>query len=445
MIEKVSRDDPALKTIFEFLDQDQRKTPDQIRKKFSEYAKVGNTITYQGKIYVPNNEEVKRELLMAKHDAPIAGHPGRVRTAELVARDYYWPTITKYCHNYVDSCEECQRTKPATTKPSGTLAPLPIPEGPWTDITYDLITGLPTTQRGHNAILTVICRCTKRGHFLPTTDKADTPEIARIFRDRVWSLHGLPARTFSDRGPQFNARFLTSLYKLLGIEPRFSTAYHPQTDGQSERANQSIEQYLRLYTSHRQDNWDEWLALGEFAYNNTRNASTGMTPFFADLGRNPVYTPKRLNAQGTTVPASEDWIKAKRRVEEEIQASLRQAAEDHKKYYDQKVSEEPDYEPGDKVWLSRKDAITGKEAIATSRPSQKLEHRRFGPYKIIEKVGLKAYRLQLPKTAKIHPVFHVSRLKKFVESDIPGRKAVPVPAIQVEGEEEYEVDKVKDS
>lgn len=375
MINEATRHDPILRPALDFLDCKPQDAPKEVRMQFKDFTKQDGTLIFQGKIYVPNNDEIKRELLAAKHDAPLAGHPGRTRTIELVSRDYYWPSLTKYCHHYVDSCEECQRTKPINQKPSSKLEPLPAPEAPWTDVTYDLITGLPNTPRGHNAILTVVCRFTKRAHFLPTTDKADAPEVARLFRDRVWSLHGLPARTYSDRGPQFNAKFLTSLYNLLGIEPRFSTAYHPQTDGQSERANQSIEQYLRLYTSHRQNDWDEWLALGEFAFNNTKNTSTGTTPFFADLGRNPSYTPKRLNRQNQPVPAAEDWIKAKRATEEDIQSALQQAAEDHRKYYDERVLQEPTYAVGEKVWLNRKDAFTGKEATKTTRPSQKLEHR----------------------------------------------------------------------
>lgn len=285
----------------------------------------------------------------------------------------------------------------------------------------------------------------QKGPLPTTTDELDAAGVAEMFRDRIWSLHGLPERTYSDRGPQFNAKFLTKLYSLLGIEPRFSTAYHPQTDGQSERANQSIEQYLRIYTSHRQDDWDKWLSLGEFAYNNTKNSSIGMTPFQADLGRIPSYAPKLFNKQRVEVPASADWVKKKQQAEEEIQAALRMAADEHKRYYDQKTTEDVPYEPGEKVWLTRKDTLTGKEAITTTRPSQKLEHRRFGPYEVLERVGDKAYKLKLPKTMKIHPVFHVSQLAKYKEDPIPGRTTLPPPLVVVEGEEEYEVNKIEDS
>ncbi|KAG8916674.1 hypothetical protein FRC01_002921 [Tulasnella sp. 417] len=259
------------------------------------YEVADGILTHRGKICVPKSTELRRKIVQSRHDSILAGHPGRIHTLELVKRDYEWPSMTKFIFAYVDSCDLCQRTKADHKKTKGTLQPLPEPVGPWTDITFDLITGLPTTKKGHNAILTVCDRKSRRAHYLPTKDTVTAEGIADLFVDHVWKLHGLPERTYSDRGPQFNSRWTRQTYERLQIEPRFSTAYHPQTDGQTERANQEIEQFLRLYTSHRQDDWDQYLALGEFAYNNRLNASIGTTPFFADLGRHPKYTPKRLN------------------------------------------------------------------------------------------------------------------------------------------------------
>lgn len=144
--------------------------------------------------------------------------------------------------------------------------------------------GLPKTRNGYDSILNVVDRYTKRGHFIATVETVDAPGVAELFKNHVWKLHGLPERTISDRGPQFNSAFLKALYKDLNIEPRFSTAYHLQTDGQSERVNQFIEQFLRLYTNYQQDDWDRFLAMAEFAYNNTENKSIKTTPFFADTG-----------------------------------------------------------------------------------------------------------------------------------------------------------------
>lgn len=409
------------------------------------YEIVDDTLIHKGRICVPVDDDLRRKILQSRHDSVLAGHPGRMRTLELVRRDYTWDGMTKYINNYVDGCDLCQRTKPHNEKPTGTLQPLPPPTGNWTDITCDLITGLPKTAKGHNAIFTVVDRRTKRAHYLPTTDEVNAEGIADLFVDHVWKLHGLPERVYSDRGPQFNSKFLKRVYQRLQIEQRLSSAYHPQMDGQSERANQVIEQFLRLYTSHRQDDWDKYLSLGEFAYNNTVNASTKMTPFYADLGRHPKYTPKRLNSQGEEVPASDEYIRRRKQIEQELDAALRMAADEQKEYHDRKRTQEKPYEVGDKVWLSRKDPITGIEGVRTKRPSNKLEHRYFGPFPVLEAIGTRAYRLALPSTMKIHPVFHVSRLSRHREDVIPGRTTTPPPPVETEEGEEYEVDEVIDS
>lgn len=441
LIEVESAKDLEIKAIKENLEN--QNLPLETRKTLEDYRAVGNTIIWKNKILVPNDDEIKKKILESRHDSVLAGHPGRYRTLELVQRHYHWPGMTKWINKYVDSCDKCQRTKTTTAKQSGLLMPLPAPEGPWTDITYDLIVGLPKTPKGHDAILNVVDRLSKRGHFIPTTETIDAKGTAELFTNHVWKHHGLPLRTISDRGPQFNATFLQELYKALQIEPNFSTAYHPQTDGQSERVNQYIEQYLRLYTSYQQDDWDRFLALAEFAYNNSENKTIGTTPFFADTGRHPIYSPRRLNPQGKEIPATKEYLEQRQKAEDDVRAAITIAGEQHKKHYDDNMLPAPDYQEGRKVWLTRIDPRTKILAIKTQRPSQKLEDRKFGPYKILKKYR-NAYKLDLPPTMKIHNVFHESRLAPYHE-DTLGRVVPPPPPVITDKGDEFEVEEIQKS
>ena len=229
---------------------------------------------------------------------------------------------------------------------------------------------------------------------------------------------------------------MRALYKALGITPHFSTAYHPQTDGKTERVNQILEQYLRAFVNYHQNDWVQWLPIAEFCYNNTVSSSTGYSPFFTYTGRNPSMVPKAL--RDTDVPAANEHAAQMKKIHEEVTSMLQMAKEKQKEFYDRHVRETPDFKVGDKVWLSR-----GK--ILTERTSLKLDHRRLGPYKIVERVGSLAYRLELPDTMKIHPVFHASRLTPFVQDTIPDRTPEPLPpVVTIRGEEEWEVETILD-
>jgi len=170
--------------------------------------------------------------------------------------------------------------------PAGKLRPNQVPERPWQHISVDFITKL-LVLKGHDSILVVCDRFSKMSHFVATTEKMTAEGLAKLFRDSVWKLHRLPESVISDRGPQFAAGMTKKLNKMLGIETKLSTAYHPETDGQTERTNQELEQYLRMYVNHRQNNWAEWLATAEFAFNNKVHAATKMSLFQVNYGREP--------------------------------------------------------------------------------------------------------------------------------------------------------------
>jgi len=171
---------------------------------------------------------------------------------ELIGRNYWWPGITKEVGRYVDGCDACQRYKNQSKAPAGKLMPNAIPEKPWSYISADFITKLPLAQR-YNAIL-VVCDCfSKMAHFIATMEKTSAEGLAKLFRDHIWKLHRLPESIISDRGVQFAAEMMKELNNLLGIQTKLSTAYHPQTDGQTKRINQELEQYLRVFIDHRQE------------------------------------------------------------------------------------------------------------------------------------------------------------------------------------------------
>ena len=170
--------------------------------------------------------------------------------------------------------------------PAGKLRPNEVPERLWQYITVDFITKLPMLK-DHDSILVVCDRFSKMSHFVVTTEKMMVEGLARLFRDNVWKLHGLLESVISDRGPQFAVGMMRELNKMLGIETKLSMAYHPETDGQTERTNQELEQYLRMYVNHRQNNWAEWLATAEFAFNNKVHTATKISPFQVNYGRKP--------------------------------------------------------------------------------------------------------------------------------------------------------------
>jgi len=312
--------------------------------------------------------------------------------------------------------------------------PNSIPEKPWTHISADFITKLPLAQ-GYNSILVVVDRLTKIVHFIPTTEKTSAEELARLFRDNVWKLHGLPESIISDRGPQFAAELMRELNEMLGVKSKLSMAFHPQTDGQTERVNQELEQYLRMIIDHRQEQWPEWLGMAEFVYNNKAHSSTRMTPFKANYRQDP-----RMGFEGRKkgkYAGAEKFIKKMKEIQEEAKATLGKAQADMKKYADRKRSDVEEYKVGDLVMLSTKDL----KYQMIRRRTEKLMERFVGPYKVKEIVSLNMVRLQLPSTVKIYLLVNVSRIRRYIGQVEGQKKEQPAPVI-IEGEEEWEVERI---
>jgi len=282
--------------------------------------------------------------------------------------------------------------------------PNSIPEKLWMHILADFITKLSLAQ-GYDSILVVVDWLTKMVHFIPTTEKTSAEGLARLFRDNVWKLHGLPESIISDRGSQFVAGLMRELNRMLEIESKLLMAFHPQTDGQTERVNQELEQYLRMFINHRQEQWPECLGTAEFAYNNK--------------GKKGKYE------------RAKKFIEKIKEIQEEARAALGKAQEEIKKYVDRKRGEVDDYKVGDLVMLSTKDL---KYQIV-GRRTEKLTERFVGPYKVKKIISSNAVESELPNTIKIYLVVNVSRIHRYVGQVERQKREQPAPVI-IDGEEE---------
>ncbi|QRW24436.1 Retrotransposable element Tf2 protein [Rhizoctonia solani] len=415
--------DKSLEEILQFL-QNKSKAPPSIKCAFKDYEMEAGLLFYQGRIVVPDVGTLRTDLLRIFHNSPLAGHPGRQRTLELVSRSYYWPGIRADTYWHVDSCEICQRIR----KPkyvSIPPQPLEVPVRPWQHVSYNMIVDLPK-DGSSNSILVIVNSFTKYGIFVKCSKKLKAPELAELFLENVWKRHGMPEKTISNRGRIFNNKFLQALYKRLGIDPHFSSAYHPQSNGQTERVNPSIKHFLRAYSGVNQRDWTRWLPMAEFAYNNAIHSSTGKTPFKALYGWEPTLTPSNVP---TDVPEADDLAQTMEAQWKEVELALQQS----KKQMLARESGNPtEFEMGEEVWLDAKN-------VNLKTLSPKLMEQRLGPFKVSEKISNRAYRLELPPTMQIHNVFYVGLLSKVKRDKKRAFENCP-PPVTIDGEEEYKVE-----
>lgn len=355
---------------------------------------------------LPSIDSIVQEIIREHHDTPYGGHLGIAKTKESIKRNFYWPLMDDHIADYVRSCDICQRTKSVNQKPAGLLQPLQLPEHPWEQISMDLIPGLPPTSSGYDCIITFVDRLTKMAHFVPCTTNIDAPATMCIFRREIFRHHGLPLVIVSDRDPRFTSAFWQCVMQAFGTRLAMSTSRHPQTDGQSERANRTIEQILRAYTNTRTNDWDQHLDVAEFAYNNSVNPSTGYTPFFLNSGRHPV-TPVALGRllrsdRAPHLPAALDFL-------EHLDNGLLSArsniakAQVRQKFYADRKRRDVAFTVGDEVFIAA-DKLPFKD-------QNKFRHKFIGPFRIVRKIGDLNYELKLHKRMDLHPVFHVSQLR----------------------------------
>lgn len=395
-------------------------------------------LLFDKRVYVPNYNNARLKILKARHDSPLAGHQGINKTIELVTRDYIWLGINKDIEAYVSGCVVCQRTKVPRQSPYGLLKTLEVPTRPWTNITMDFIEQLPKSDK-YDTILVVVDRLTKWSIFIPTDNRISSARLAELLIDRVFSQHGLPNSIVSDRGSTFVSKLWRYITEQLGIDLRLSTAYHPQTDGQTERVNQVLEQYLRIFTTYNQDDWSSLLPHASFAYNNSIHSATKLTPFYANFGYHPRWVDEIDISTESESPKGWAIVQSLIDVHRWCSNNITEVNKDYKKYYDRHRKSENIFEVGNQVMLSMRN-------IRTTRPTKKLDIRQSGPYTIIKKIGTHACLLDIPTESKIHNVFHVSLLQPYHPPTFPGQKSSPPEPIEAEdGEKEYEVANILDS
>ena len=257
-------------------------------------------------LYVPEGS-CRTRVLQNCHDDPLAGHFGVTKTLELLSRGFWWPQPWKFVKEFIKTCDVCARSKTPHHRPYGLLHPLPIPRRPWVSLSMDFITDLPLVG-GHDTVLVIVDRFSKMAHFVPCSKTISGEETVDLFLKNVVRLHGLPEDITSDRGSQFISHFWRRLLQTFGTSVNLSSTYHPQTDGQTERVNQILEQYLRCTVSYQQEDWVDFLAMAEFAYNNSIHASTKVSPFFANYGFHPRFN---ISIPATSVnPSAETHARA---------------------------------------------------------------------------------------------------------------------------------------
>ncbi|KAM0054415.1 putative nucleotidyltransferase, Ribonuclease H [Helianthus debilis subsp. tardiflorus] len=365
-----------------------------------------------GRIWVPLYGGLRELVMDEAHKSRYSVHPGSDKMYHDIKTTYWWPNMKALIATYVGKCLTCARVKIEYQKPSGLLQQPEIPQWKWEQISMDFVTGLPRSQRGNDTIWVIVDRLTKSAHFLAIkeTDKFST--LADIYMKEVVLRHGVPTSIISDRDARFTSELWRAMHKAFGSRLDMSTAYHPQTDGQSERTIQTLEDMLRACVIDFGNGWEKHLPLVEFSYNNSYHTSIQAAPFEALYGRkcrSPLCWAEVGDSQITgpdiVVDATEKIAQIRQRMA---------AARDRQKAYADKRSKPLEFQVGDRVLLK----VSPWKGVVRFGKRGKLNPRYVGPFEITERIGKVAYRLNLPaELGAVHNVFHVSNLKKCLSDE----------------------------
>ncbi|GJY93043.1 putative nucleotidyltransferase, ribonuclease H [Tanacetum coccineum] len=351
-------------------------------------------------------------ILHESHKLKYSIHPGSDKMYQDLKKLYWWPNMKAIIAEYVGKCLTCSRVKAECQKPSDLLIQPEIPTWKWERITMDFITKLPKTSSGHDIIWVIVDRLTKLAHFIPTRETDSMETLTRLYIKEIVSRHGVPISIISDRDSHFTSRFWQSLQNALGTQLDMSTAYHPETDGQSERTIQTLEDMLRACVIDFGKGWERHLPLVEFSYNNSYHASIKAAPFEALYGRkcrSPVCWAEVGDVQLTGPEIIHETTKKIVQIRQRLQA-----ARDRQRSYANVRRKPLEFQVGDRVMLK----VSPRKGVIRFGKRGKLNPRYIGPFKILKRVGPVAYTLELPEElSSVHNTFHVSNVKKCLSNE----------------------------
>jgi len=429
---------------FKALLQDAYKADDMFKDTLSNNVTNKKFVRINGLIYmkkdnktkrlcIANDNKLKLVILHNCHDAAVSAHPGTRRTYLLISQWYWWENLQQDVKDYVKSCESCARYKSNTTKKNGLMQPIGIPPECWHTISMDFITNLPESD-GYDAIMTVVCKLSKRPAYIPTYTSATATDTANLFFLNIVRYYGLPRVIISDRDPKFTATFWQSLMKRMDIKLAMTTAHRAQADGQTERQNRTLEDSLRCLISYHGNDWNKYLPLIEYAHATLSNTSTQFSSFQIDTGRvprNPMIDVQDENPSASRTEFVNRMLSERESIIKQAQDNLKKAQERQKLYYDKKRSNVT-FEKGQLVLLSTEGLSLKHQSIQNNASSKKkFTPKWIGPFEIMDKLSENVMKLKLPKHMKIHPNFNIDKLKhyhgnpeKFYGRQIP--KSAPV-------------------
>ena len=351
-------------------------------------------------------------MVWETHAGGLAGHFGKNKTILAVEEHFFWPSLKRDVAQIVARCRTCAVAKQRKQN-TGLYTLLPVPSCPWQDLSMDFVLGLPRTQRKHDSIFVVVDRFSKMAHFLPCNQSYDASKVAKLFLDEIVRIHGLPKTIVSDRDVRFTSYFWKTLWHMLGTKLKFSTAYHPQTDGQTEVVNRSLGSLLRCLVGENIKNWDLLLPKAEFAYNSSVNRTTGKSPFEIVLG----YQPNKpidlipLPLHNRVSESAESFAQHIKNLHQEITQRIKTSNDIYKERADSRRRFK-EFSIGDHVMIKLRPERLPSGTV------KKLHSRSAGPFKIIERIGPNAYVVELPPDLGISSTFNISDLIEYREPTV---------------------------
>ncbi|KAL0561310.1 hypothetical protein IC582_001733 [Cucumis melo] len=348
-------------------------------------------LLFERRLYVPSDSAIKTELLSEAHSSPFSMHPGSMKMYQDLKWVYWWRNMKREVAEFVSRCLVCQQVKAPRQKPAGLLQPLSIPEWKWENVSMDFITGLPRTLRGFTVIWVVVDRLTKSAHFVPGKSTYTASKWAQLYMSEIVRLHGVPVSIVSDRDARFTSKFWKGLQTATGTRLDFSTTFHPQTDGQTERLNQVLEDMLRACAL-------EFPVIRLLsAWHHLRPCTANVSPVcWGEVGEQRLMGPELVQSTNEAI--------------QKIRSRMHTAQSRQKSYADVR-RKDLEFEVGDKVFLK----VAPMRGVLRFERRGKLSPRFVGPFEILERIGPVAYRLALPPSlSTVHDVFHVSMLRKYV-------------------------------